>query len=84
MADITIRDVSEDLVERLKESAESRGRSIEQEVLEILEAHVPPTHAQRLARREEAVRFMDQMRAELQGKITGDSTDLIREDRDSR
>jgi len=36
MATLTIRNVPDDLVERLKEAAERSGRSMEQEVRELL------------------------------------------------
>ncbi len=37
MATLTIRNLDEDLVERLKSTAARRGRSMEQEVRELLE-----------------------------------------------
>ena len=37
MATLTIRNLDEDLVERLKSAAARRGRSMEQEVRELLE-----------------------------------------------
>ena len=44
MATITVRDLQEDLVERLKEAAAAHGRSMEQEVRELLESRYAPRH----------------------------------------
>jgi plasmid stability protein len=77
MAQLLVRDLSPDLVEALKRRASEHGRSAEAEHRIILE---------------EALRTQDngfweraaKLRDELRGRISGDSTDLIREDRDQR
>ena len=42
MATITVRNLNEDIVDRLKAVAEENGRSMEQEVRELLEARFAP------------------------------------------
>ena len=42
MATLTIRNLPDDLVDRLKEAAARRSRSMEQEVRELLEARYAP------------------------------------------
>jgi plasmid stability protein len=77
MAQLLVRDLSPDIVEALKRRASEHGRSAEAEHRIILE---------------EALRTRDngfweraaKLRDELRGRISGDSTDLIREDRDRR
>jgi plasmid stability protein len=80
MAQIIVRNLSEVAVERLKARAKQSHRSLEAEVREILETEAERTPT--AEERDEAVRFLDELRAKLAGKITRDSTDLIREDRD--
>lgn len=41
MATLTIRNVPEDVVERLKRVAKNKGRSMEQELRELLQARYP-------------------------------------------
>ena len=76
MAQLLVRDLSSDAVERLKAMARRRGRSLQAEVKEILE-----DVAIRDLRREEFVRYADWARKQ-NGPQTTDSVDLIREDRD--
>jgi plasmid stability protein len=75
MASISVRNIPDEVVEGLKLRAHVHGRSLEAQVRAILEEN------SRLSR-EEFLRLIDESRAETAGKITGDSTDLIREDRD--
>lgn len=42
MATLTIRNLPEDLLERLKDVSRRKGRSMEQEVRDLLEARYPP------------------------------------------
>jgi len=44
MATLTIRNLSEDLVERIKDTAGKHGRSMEQEVRELLEQRYASRH----------------------------------------
>jgi plasmid stability protein len=75
MAQILVRDLSPDMVDRLKNRAERNGRSLQGEAKIILEsaAKLSMTEAREAARR---------LRQTLEGSIQGDSADLIREDRD--
>ena len=79
MAQLLVRDLDPALVARLKEQAARHQRSLEAEVRVILAEAAPDRTAFH-----EAVRFAAEMRRSLEGKITGDSTDIIREARDSR
>jgi plasmid stability protein len=76
MADIVI-DLDDSLVERLKVIAELKGRSLEDEIREIINRAAPLTPEERVA-------LSDRIRA-MQAKPSDLlSEDLIREDRDSR
>ena len=76
MASLTIHDLDDALVEDLRHRAAEHDRSLEAEVKAILEtARRRKSKAQLRA---EAERLAELTR----GKIHGDSTDLIREDRD--
>lgn len=78
MPDLLIRNVSEDLVAKLKERAAAKNHSLQVELTSILHAAVKPTW-------EEWWKMADEFRARSrEWNITDDSTDLIREDRDSR
>ncbi|MEQ1709057.1 MAG: hypothetical protein ABL864_12085 [Terricaulis sp.] len=76
MAQVIVRNLEDDVVERLKLKAELHGRSLEQELREILRAAAPLTVEQKLAlmRRSQALtpKGVKQTPAEV----------LIREDRD--
>ena len=75
MAQILVRDLNPDVIERLKGQAKRHGRSLQGEVKVILEsaAKLPMGEARQLAAR---------LRQSLEGRIKGDSADLIREDRE--
>lgn len=77
MAQLLVRDIPRDIVEALKARAAAHGRSAEAEHRLILE------QALRAGRRN----FRDraaQMRAATEGRIEGDSADIIRSERDRR
>ena len=77
MAQLLVRDVPADVVDALKKRAAEHGRSAEAEHRLILEQALKPRRAD----------FWERARAlreETRGRISGDSADLIREDRDSR
>jgi plasmid stability protein len=76
MAQITIRQLDDALVARLRERAAAAGRSMEQEVREILTASCTDS-AQVVAR-------LRQRRAAYGDRVFSDSTDIIREMRDQR
>ncbi|HWU14113.1 hypothetical protein [Caulobacter sp. BK020] len=77
MAQLLVREVPRDVVEALKRRAAANGRSAEAEHRLILEATLK---AGRSAFRERAA----VLREKTQGRIVGESADLIRLDRDSR
>lgn len=75
MAQILVRDLSPDIVDRLKNRAYRNGRSLQGEVKAILESAAKLSMA-------EAREVARQFRQSLEGRMTSDSADLLREDRD--
>jgi len=79
MAQLSVRNLDDEAVERLRIKARLHGRSLEAEVRDILE------RSSRLSR-EEFIAFSDAMKADILerngGRLLPDSTPLIREDRD--
>ena len=78
MGSILIRGLDQKTIERLKERARVNGRSLQQEVKALLERA-----ADALTMRE-ARRLSERWNRRLDGPFLSDSTELIREDRDSR
>ena len=76
MADILIRNLDNEIARRLKEKAKANGASVNETAREAIKAYVKPS-------KEEAWAAADAIRKKI-GKVTGDSTKDIREDRDSR
>ena len=75
MAQILVRDLDKDVVERLKKRAKKEGRSLQSEVKSILE--------QAAALDMQAARqLVDAIRKKLSKRKMKDSTVLVREDRD--
>jgi antitoxin FitA len=77
MAQVTIRNIDDAVIARLKRKAALHGRSLEQQLRLILTEAAPLTPKERLA-------IADEIAAMTPGPLADDSTDLIREDRDSR
>lgn len=75
MADILIRDIEPADVTRLKSRARQNGRSVQSEAKEIL------VRAARQFTPAEMTDLSAYWRRRLKGRITGDSTDIIRKDR---
>lgn len=75
MADIFVRNVDDDAVARLKKKAEAAGKSMNELVREVLHAAAKPS-------KEEAWAAADRIRAKI-GKVSGNSTEIIREWRDN-
>lgn len=75
MAHVLVRDLEPALVERLKGRAQRHGRSLQGEVKAILEAAAPFSPA-------EALQAAEQWRKRLTGRMTSESGDLLRADRD--
>ena len=75
MVDILVRNVDAETARRLKEKAKAKGASVSDTAREALKAAVKPS-------KEEAWAAADAFRKKI-GRISGDSTADIREDRDS-
>jgi plasmid stability protein len=78
MASILVRGLDEGTIYRLKERARLNGRSLQQEVKEILERTAGTLTMP------EARQLAERWRRRLRGRSFSDSTRLICEDRDSR
>jgi plasmid stability protein len=76
MVDILVRNVDDETARRLKEKAKANGTSLSDTAREALVTFVQP-------RKEETWAATDAIRKKI-GKVSGDSTKDIREDRDSR
>jgi plasmid stability protein len=78
VAQVIVRNLEDDVVERLKLKAELSGHSLEQELREILRKAAPLTTEQKLA-------LIDRAHAATAARVQRTlAEDLIREDRDSR
>lgn len=75
MGQILVRNVADEVIERLKARAVRHGRSLEAELRTVLEQAAA-------ADRSKFIETADRIRKELEGRWDGDSTKLIREDRD--
>ena len=76
MVDILIRNLDAETARRLKEKAKAKGASLSDTAREALAAYVKPS-------KEEVWARIDALRKKI-GKVSGDSTKDIREDRDNR
>jgi len=76
MVDILVRNVDAETATRLKKKARAARKSLSETAREALTAFVRPN-------KEEAWAEADRIRAKI-GKVSGDSTLLIRQDRDER
>jgi plasmid stability protein len=74
MAQVLVRDLDPEILERLKKRAKHHGRSLQGEAKAILEAAA-------LFSMEEARQVAERWQQRLAGRMTSDSADLIREDR---
>lgn len=77
MGQVLIRNLDEHVIESLRLKAELKGRSLEQELREILKQAAGPTAEERLA-------MMDRVAAMQKKPTKLLSEDVIREIRDSR
>ncbi len=77
MGQVIIRNLPEELIKRLKLKAEIHGHSLEQELRNILGREAGLTTEEKLA-------LIDSVRAMQEKTFAIDSTQMIREDRDSR
>ncbi len=74
MPDILVRDVKQEMLERLKARAKRHGRSLQSEAKMLLEQAAG-------AGGEEVTALLDAWRKRFSGRKFCDSADLIREDR---
>jgi plasmid stability protein len=76
MVDILVRNVDEETARRLKDKAQAKGASVSETAREAIKAAVKPS-------KEEAWAAVDAIRKKI-GRIKGNSTKDIRQDRDNR
>jgi plasmid stability protein len=76
MVDILVRNIDEEVAARLKKKAKAAGQSLNDTAREALTSFVKPS-------KDEAWAAADAIRKKI-GKVSGDSTKDIREDRDRR
>ena len=76
MASVTIRNLDDEVVARLKDRAKTNKRSLEAELREIL------TRSAGSMTQEELIAFAKRVAAQTPDVPQTDSTELIREDRD--
>ena len=79
MATINVRNLDNDVVQRLRRRASMNNRSLEDEVRHILESAVEDDMA---AKRAAFLALADRLRRETEGRPQTPSEVLIREDRD--
>jgi plasmid stability protein len=77
MAQVLVRNLSDDVVKRLKKRAAVKGHSLEQELREIVTAAAPLSRAERVA-------IIDRFLARSKRQAKHNSTDFIRQARDAR
>jgi len=82
LAQILIRNIKPDLMRRLQRRAKANGRSLQDEVRNILE-QAAIDWGPKLSRKK-ALAMIDRIRMSFKGRVFSDSTKMIREDRDSR
>lgn len=75
MGQILVRNLDDDVITRLKEKAQRDGTSLEQTARQILTGAAKPSRA-------DIIKAARQIRERI-GHVPGDSTELIREDRDN-
>lgn len=75
MGQILVRNLEDEVIERLKQRARRENSSLEQVVRRLLTEAAKPSRAESI----EAIR---RIRKRI-GRVSGDSTALIREDRDN-
>jgi plasmid stability protein len=84
MANLTVRDIPEDIYKELRKDAERLGRSLNAEILALMRERAEAVRRRRQAAK--AMRELDRMREELARKYPNapDSVEIIREIRDTR
>ena len=80
MSQILVRNVDPTVVEELKRRAKMEGRSLESQVKMILERAASEPEVDRQA----VLKMLETFRSRFKGRKFPDSTELIRQDRESR
>lgn len=75
MGQVLVRNLEDDVIERLKANAKKAGVSLEELARNALRAAAKPS-------KEDVWAEIDRLRERI-GPLSGDSTDFIREDRDN-
>jgi plasmid stability protein len=75
MKQMLVRNIDDEIAERFKAKAQEEGKSAEQVLRDLIAQYAGPT-------REQVVAEIDALRKRI-GPVSGDSADLIREDRDN-
>lgn len=75
MADLLVRDIDPEVYKRMKKAAEAEGKSLAQTARDVFEEKFKPS-------KEDVWKKIDSLRARI-GRVEGDSTADIREDRDN-
>jgi plasmid stability protein len=75
MADVLVRGLDPEVIERLKARAKQHGRSLQGEAKAILESAAPLSMT-------EARALAESWQCRLTGQIQSDSSELLREDRE--
>ena len=81
MAQLLVRNVSDEVVQALKARAASHGRSVEAEHRVLLEQTLAADHRERV---EAWLKTMEPLHERLKGRVFTPSEVLIRESRDER
>jgi len=74
---VLIRDIDEEILEKLKKKAAANNRSLQEELKSLLESHAVPDIERIRAMARESIR-----KYKAEGRKFSDSTDDIREDRE--
>jgi len=74
---VLIRDIDEEILEKLKKKAAANNRSLQEELKSLLESHAGPDIERIRAMARESIR-----KYKAEGRKFSDSTDDIREDRE--
>jgi len=74
---VLIRDIDEEILEKLKNKAAANNRSLQEELKSLLESHAGPDIEKIRAMARESIR-----KYKAEGRKFSDSTDDIREDRE--
>lgn len=86
MATLHVRNIPDDLYARLQELAKVENRSINAQVITLLQNALPPKTIPEDKRREDVLKLLDDIRRRRESLPTDvewpDSTELIREDRE--